>query len=281
MTSMRQHQEPRPAARTGQVRPARRPAQGFLAEAGAMTRFAGRIIRELPKVRLYTSEVLRQAGLVIISSAAVLWFMELMLGIVLAVHTHYLFRQMGAASYVGAVPAVFATRGAAATMWGWILAAKVGCGFAAEIGSMRIGEEIDAMEVMGVRSRTFLIGTRIVGALIAMPFLFVVGFLLAIVGAYIMNVQVLHTVSEGGFFAVLWSFQNTTDFTFAVLWAVIVSVVIIFVACYFGYTAKGGPVGVGLNTARSMLVNMVLISVLAMILVQLLYGNNPNAPIAN
>lgn len=270
-----------PAAARQRPKPMSMPRQRLYDEMADLTRFSLRVVRDVPAARRYLSEVFRQAGLVIISSALVMWFMELMLGLVLAVHTHYLFRQMGAASYVGATPAIFATRGAAATMWGWILAAKVGCGFAAEIGSMRIGEEIDAMEVIGIRSRVYLVTTRIVGAFIAMPFLFAVGLLLAFGGAFIMNVRLLHTVSQGGFFSILWSFQNTADLTFAILWALIVSIVVVLVACYFGYTAKGGPVGVGLNTAKSMLVNMVLISVLAMVLVQLIYGNNPNAPIAN
>ncbi|NKQ53212.1 ABC transporter permease [Amycolatopsis sp. K13G38] len=256
-------------------------AAQFFGRTAEMLRFAGGTIKDLPTVRLYASEVFAQAGVIILSSALVLWFMEFMLGAVLGIETHYLFRQMGAASYVGAVPAIFATRGASETMWGWILSAKVGCGIVAEIGSMRIGEEVDAMEVMGVNSRAYLVGTRVVASIIAMPFLYVVGFLMSFAGAYVMNVVSLKTVSEGGFFAVLWSFQNLTDFVYAVLWAMVVTIVIILVSCFFGYTASGGPVGVGNATAKSMAVNMVLISVLAMAVVQLLYGNNPNAPIAN
>jgi len=60
-------------------------------------------------------------------------------------------------------------------MWAYILAAKVGCGLVAELGSMRIAEEIDAMEVMGVDSMVYLVGARIVAAWLAMPFLFLVG----------------------------------------------------------------------------------------------------------
>lgn len=254
---------------------------GFFDRAADLIRFTGAVLRDLPTLRLYLSEVFAQAGIIILSSALVLWFMEFMLGAVLGIETHYLFRQMGAASYVGSVPAIFATRGASETMWGWILSAKVGCGIVAEIGSMRIGEEIDAMEVMGVNSRAYLVGTRIAASIIAMPFLFAVGMLMSFAGAYVMNVVTLHTVSAGGFFSVLWSFQNITDFIFAVAWAMVISIVIIIVSCFFGYTASGGPVGVGNATAKSMAVNMVLISVLAMAVVQLLYGNNPNAPIAN
>lgn len=253
----------------------------FFDRGASLFRFVGGTIKDLPTVRLYMSEVFSQTGIIILSSAVVLWFMEFMLGAVLGIETHYLFRQMGAASYVGSVPAIFATRGASETMWGWILSAKVGCGIVAEIGSMRIGDEVDAMEVMGVNSRAYLVGTRVTASVIAMPFLFAVGMLMSFAGAYVMNVLTLKTVSEGGFFAVLWSFQNVTDLVYAILWAMVISIVIILVSCFFGYTASGGPVGVGKATAKSMAVNMVLISVLAMAVVQLLYGNNPNAPIAN
>lgn len=257
------------------------PGQEFFSQGADMIRFAGATIRDLPTVRRYLTEVFAQAGVIIWSSALVLLFMEFMLGAVMGIETHYMFNAVGAASYVGAVPAIFATRGASETMWGWILSAKVGCGIVAEIGSMRIGEEIDAMEVMGVNSRAYLVGARITASAIAMPFLFVIGMLMSFAGAYVMNVLSLHTVSEGGFFAVLWSFQDVTDFLYATAWAMTVSIVIILVSCYFGFTASGGPVGVGKATARSMAVNMVLISVLAMAAIQLLYGNSPNAPIAN
>jgi phospholipid/cholesterol/gamma-HCH transport system permease protein len=166
-------------------------------------------------------------------------------------------------------------------MWGWILSAKVGCGLVAEIGSARISEEIDALEVMGVESKPYLVATRFLGALIAMPFLYIVGLGVLYLSSWFMLVHILHTVSSGGFFSILWSFQSPLDLLFSMLWMVAVGTVIVLVGCYYGYTAHGGPVGVGRNTAKSMVVNMVLVSFLGLLAQQAFWGGFPNAPIAN
>jgi phospholipid/cholesterol/gamma-HCH transport system permease protein len=166
-------------------------------------------------------------------------------------------------------------------MWGWILSAKVGCGLVAELGSMRISEEIDALEVMGIPPKPYLVGTRILAAWLAMPFLYLVGLALSHVGSYLVIIYMLKTVSEGGFFQVFWAFQSPADLLFSMLWMLILGTLIVLVSCYFGYTARGGPVGVGQNTARSMVVNMVLVSVIGMFCQQLFWGGFPNAPIGN
>lgn len=253
-----------------------------LVNAGDLVRFAGSVLRDIPTtLRLYPGEVFRQAGILILSSAAVILFMQAMLGAVLGVTAHYLFNGVGIGSYIAAVNSVGSVRGILQIMFGWIVAAKVGCGIVAEIGAMKISEEIDAMEVMGIQSRAYLCGSRVVAAIVVLPFLFVTGLLVNFAAGYVVNTKYLNTVSEGGFVNILFLFQNNRDFTIAMIWALAVSLVVILVACYYGYTASGGPVGVGYNTAQSMLVSMVLISVVAMILVQLFYGNDANAPIAN
>jgi phospholipid/cholesterol/gamma-HCH transport system permease protein len=166
-------------------------------------------------------------------------------------------------------------------MWGYILAAKVGCGLVAEIGSMRISEEIDAMEVMGVRSRSYLVATRVIAAWIAMPFLYVVGLGAMYLAEYLVVVVQLGGVSEGGYSLIFWLFQNPLDFAYSLTKVMLMGTVIVFVGCYYGFTASGGPVGVGMATAKSMMVNMVLIHVVGVLGSQLFWGLSPNAPIAN
>lgn len=246
-----------------------------------MIAFFGRAIRCLPRTRAFSSEVLRQAGILIISSGLIIWFMQIMIGAVFAVEGNYLTRQFGAPGYVGIFPALGGLRTTSPEMWGWILAAKVGCGLVAEIGSARISDEIDALEVMGIDPTTYLVGTRLLSALIAMPFLYVTGVGLSYISSYFMIVHVLGTVSEAGFFTILWAFQNPLDLLFSMLWGVLLGTIVILVGCYYGYTASGGPVGVGKNTAKSMLVNMVLVSVVGLLAQQLFWGGFPNAPIAN
>lgn len=238
--------------------------------------------RSIPRaVRAYPSEVLRQCGIIIISSGVIIWLMELIMGAVFAVQGHYITRQFGAPGYVGIYPALGGLRTAGPEMWGWILSAKVGCGLVAEIGSMRISEEIDALELMGIEPVPYLVGTRVLAAMIAMPFLYIVGLGLLYLGSWFMIVKVLHTVSPGGFSEVLWSFQSPLDLLFSVIWTIVLGLLVVLVGCHYGYTAKGGPVGVEINTSKSMVVNMVLVSLVGLIFQMLFWGGFANAPIAN
>jgi phospholipid/cholesterol/gamma-HCH transport system permease protein len=242
--------------------------------AGGLVSFAMRAIRELPvAIRLYPSEVFRQAGLFIRSNALVVLFMLFMLGALLGITGTFLFETVGLDSYVSAINAVPMMRGVVEIVFGWILAAKAGCGIVAELGAMRISEEIDAMEVMGIRSIPYLVGTRLAAALMVLPFLFVTSLGVHFLAARLFFVDFLNTVSSGGFSYVLFLLQSPRDFMVALLWGTLVGFIVTIVACYYGYNAKGGPVGVGRNTAQAMLVNLVLISVTAMILAQVFYAN--------
>ena len=249
---------------------------------GEFLSFIWQAIREIPlAIRLYPAEIVRHASVLAIQNAAVILFMLFMLGGVLGLTAHFLFSSIGIDSFIAAVASIGGLRGIMQVVFGWIVAAKVGCGIVAEIGAMRISDEIDALEVMGIRSVPYLASTRIVAAMLVLPLLFVTGMAVNFGAAYLFNVGLLDTVSPGGFTYFLFLFQNLRDFTLAIVWATTLGMIIVAVACYFGYTAGGGPVGVGRNTAQSMLVNLVLVSLLGMVLIQLFYGNNPNAPIGN
>lgn len=254
--------------------------QGF-STAGEITRFSAQTIRELPTLRLYGAEVFRQTGVLILSSGLIIWMMMFVMGTVCGTEGNYTLKAIGAPVYTGVFTAYCSLRELAPYMWGYILAAKIGCGLVAEIGSMRIAEEVDAMEVMGIRSRSFLVGSRLVAAWIAMPFLYFVGLGVMFISQWLVVVVAYGTVSPGGYSLVFWLFQNPLDFMFSLTKIMIMGTVIVLVGCYYGYTAKGGPVGVGVNTAKSMMVNMVLIHVIGLLTTQLFWGLSPNAPIAN
>lgn len=243
-------------------------------QAGELLAFAIRAIRDVPvAVRLYPSEVLRQAGLFVRSNAVVVLFMLFMLGSLMGITGTFLLETLGLDSYIAAIPAVPIMRGVVEIVFGWILAAKAGCGIVAELGAMRISEEIDAMEVMGIRSIPYLVGTRIAAALIVLPFLWVTALWVHFFASELFDVKLLSTVSEGGFEYVLFLMQSPRDFLIALVWALVVGLIVTVVACYYGYNAKGGPVGVGQSTAQAMLVNLVLISITGMILAQIFYAN--------
>jgi phospholipid/cholesterol/gamma-HCH transport system permease protein len=232
-------------------------------------------------LRLYLSEVLRQAAILVRSSAIIIWFMMFAIGAETGLQGHYILDQIGASGYVGVFTAVGDLKADSTSMWGWILAAKVGCGYVAEIGSMRISDEIDALEVMGVHSRAYLAGTRLWAMWIAAPFLFLVGEGFQFVGSWAVVQPMLKTTSPGGYSNIFWSFQAPVDLLYALIWATLLATLVAIVGCFYGYTASGGPVGVGRSTAKSMVVNMIAVSGAAAILYQLFFGTTIQTPIAN
>jgi phospholipid/cholesterol/gamma-HCH transport system permease protein len=253
----------------------------FLANTGDIVRFSFQVIRELPLLRMYVSEVFRQAGILVIASGLVIWTMMIVIGQICGVESHYLLQQVGAPLYSGVFASYCGMREAGPTVWGYILAAKVGCGMVAEIGSMRIADEVDALEVMGIRSTTYLAGTRLAAAWIALPFLYIVGIGLAYLALYLTIVVQLAGVSSGGYLYIFWLFQSPLDLLYSLLKALIMGTVIVLVGCYYGYTSAGGPVGVGRNTSKAMVVNIVWVHLIGMTLTAMFWGFAPNAPIAN
>jgi phospholipid/cholesterol/gamma-HCH transport system permease protein len=246
---------------------------------GNIALFSGSVIRSIPQVRHYGSEVLRQAGIIILKSSSIIWFMMCMLAAEIGLQAHYLLAQLGAGGYT----AVFSSTGdytVAPEMWGWILAAKVGCGLVAELGSMRISEEIDALEVMGFDSKVYLVTTRLVAMLIVTPFMFVTGTGLMYIVGYFLNVELFNSVSAGGYLSVFWAFTTQQDLILSLIQASILGILIVLVACYYGYNASGGPVGVGKATAKSMVINLIIVSVLGAVFQQLFFGALSRAPIS-
>lgn len=256
-------------------------ARSALGGAGDIVRFSCAVLRDLPDVRSYSREVVHQAGIMILSSGLIIWAMQGVIGTMCGTEASYTLRQIGAPIYSGVFNAWCGLRELAPYMWGYIFAAKVGCGLVAELGSMRIADEIDALEVMGVPSRAYLVGTRVLAAWFAIPFLFTVGLSMMFLGEYLITVVALRGVSSGGYLYTFWLFQNPLDFMYAQLKALAMGTVVVFVGCYFGFTARGGSVGVGRNTAKSMMLNMVLIHIIGVLGTQLFWGLTPNAPISN
>lgn len=249
---------------------------------GSFCAFLGSVVRAAPRtVRLYPAEILRQATAIIRSNAVVIAAMLFMLGGLFTMAIDFLFGGLGLDSYLGAAPPVVMLRGCAQVVFGWILAAKMGCGLVAELGSMRISEEIDALEVMGVSSLHYLVVTKVLGAMLVLPSLFVIGLLINFTSSQLFAVELLQSVSAGGFRNINYLFQGPYEFWVSLVWATAVAAGVTTIACFFGYTASGGPVGVGLATARSMLVNLLFISVSSMIIAQAFYGLNPSAPLGN
>jgi phospholipid/cholesterol/gamma-HCH transport system permease protein len=248
---------------------------------GAIARFGSKVAGEVysGKVLRFFGEGIRQAGILILGSAMIVWALIFILGLQCGIQGAYFFRAQGAPSYAGLFSAFCDLREALPYAFGYILSAKVGTGIVAEIGAMRISEEIDALEVMGVPPITFLCATRLFAAWIALPFMYLVGIGVMYASSYLAVVNQVGDVSAGGYTLIFWMFQSPTDLVFSLIKGMAMATVIVLVGCYYGYTASGGPVGVGTATAKSMVFNIVAVHILGMLGTVIFWGANPRLPI--
>jgi phospholipid/cholesterol/gamma-HCH transport system permease protein len=272
---------PQPEDTVLSARSALESVKSALRTGGEILVFSAQVTRSLPEVRTHWAEVVRQAAVLILSSGLIIWSMQFVMGTMCGTEAIYTTKQVGAPIYSGIFNAWCAVRELVPYMWGYILAAKVGCGLVAEIGSMKISEEVDALEVMGVDSRSYLVGTRVVAAWMAMPFLYAVSLGMMSLGEILVTVYYVGGVSPGGHMFIFWLYQNPADYLFSMIKGMTMGTAIVFVACYYGYTVRGGSVEVGKNTAKSMILNMVLIHLIGALGTQLFWGLSPNAPIGN
>ena len=151
--------------------------RGWLDSFGEIARFGSRVAGLVYSGRVcsFFGESLRQAGILILGSALIIWAFVFILGLQCGVIGAYFNRSIGAPSLAGLFSAYCDLREGLPYAFGYILSAKVGTGIVAEIGAMRISDEIDALEVMGIQPVTFLAATRLLGAWIALPFIYLVG----------------------------------------------------------------------------------------------------------
>lgn len=255
--------------------------RAWLESMGEIVRFCGAVISLVFSGRVikYFGEVLNQAGILILGSTTVIWGLVFVIGLTCGLEGAYFNRSVGAPAYAGVFAAWCDLREAIPYAFGYMMAAKVGTGIVAELGAMRISDEIDALEVMGVPPVTYLAATRLLAAWITLPFMYLAAVGVGFLASYITVVEQIGDVSSGGYLLIFWMFQNPPDLLFSLIKAMAMATVIVLVGCYYGYTASGGPVGVGTATAKSMVLNIVLVHVVGMLGTLVFWGANPRAPI--
>ncbi|NMO04658.1 ABC transporter permease [Gordonia sp. TBRC 11910] len=257
--------------------------------AGDQMSFYGRAILWIPRtITHYTRECLRllaevafgTGGLAVIGgTVGIMVMMTAFTGVVVGLQAYAALDQLGSQALTGFLNAYINTREVAPLIAGLSLSATVGCGFTAQLGAMRISEEIDALEVMAVPSVPYLVTTRVIAGFIAVIPLYVIGLLSAFVASR--GVSTIFNGQSGGSYDhyfnlflppadVLWSFGKVLIFAF----------VIILVHCYYGYNASGGPAGVGVAVGHAVRSALVLIAVLDFFLSLAIWGTTTTIRVA-
>jgi phospholipid/cholesterol/gamma-HCH transport system permease protein len=255
--------------------------KNWLAALGDVVKFGARVFGEVFGLRVFRffGEALRQAGVLILGSTLVIWGLAFILGLQCGIEGAYFNRSVGAPAYAGVFAAWCDLREVIPYAFGYMMSAKIGTGLVAELGAMRITDEIDALEVMGISSMTFLCATRLLAAMMVLPFMYIAAIGAGFFASYLAVVQQIGEVSSGGFFLIFWMFQNPPDLLYSLIKAMSMAILIVIVGTYYGYTASGGPVGVGTATAKSLVVNIIGVHLIGMVTTQIFWGANPRAPI--
>jgi phospholipid/cholesterol/gamma-HCH transport system permease protein len=210
---------------------------------------------------------------VIAGSVGVIAFMSFFAGTEVGLQGYASLSQIGVAKFSAFISAYFNTREVAPLVSSIALAATVGCGYTARLGAMRISEEIDALEVMAVPSLPFLVTTRMVAAFVAVIPLYIV----ALCASYLsprLIVTLIYSQSPGTYDHYFLQFLPPIDMLWSFFKLLFLAVAVILIHCYYGYTASGGPAGVGRAVGQAIRTSIVTIVVADFFLSFAIWGSN-------
>jgi phospholipid/cholesterol/gamma-HCH transport system permease protein len=262
---------------------------GWLDRLGDQLIFYLRALAWTPRaMRRYLREVMRLLAEVSFGSGAlgviggtigVMVGMTVFTGAVVGLQGYAALNQIGTAAFTGFISAYFNTREIAPLVAGLALSATVGAGFTAQLGAMRISEEVDALEVMGIPSLPYLVTTRIVAGVVAIIPLYGLG----LVTSYLASreITVLFNGQSAGTYDHYFNlFLPPVDILWSFAKVLIFSVMVILAHCYYGYRASGGPAGVGVAVGRAVRTAIVTISITDFFLSLAIWGATTTVKVA-
>ncbi|WP_307796607.1 ABC transporter permease [Actinomadura barringtoniae] len=242
----------------------------WLQQPGDQLGFYIRALLWMPRaLRRYIKEIFRLLSEVAFGSGAlaviggtvgVMFGLTVSTGVVVGLQGYAALDQIGSSAFTGFVSAYFNTREIAPLVSGLALSATVGAGFTAQLGAMRINEEIDALEGMGIPSLPYLVTTRIFAGTVAIVPLYGIGLLSSYLASRMVTLWV-NGQSAGTYDHYFDIFLSPQDVVLSFVKVLIFSVMVILAHCYYGYRASGGPAGVGVAVGRAVRTAIVLISV--------------------
>lgn len=262
------------------MRAMRRPVR----EVGQWVLFICQTFWYLPlTVRRYTQETLRATislswgrGSLIVDGGtiSVLVVLGIAVGGSVAIEALAVLNIIGFEGLAGLIGGITAVRVIGPLVAGIAFTAQAGTRMTAEIGAMRISEEIDALETMGIRPIPFVVGTRLIGGMLCV----IPGYLLTLLTTFFVLdtvVTVFHNEPGGTYDHYFIQFLTPTDLIYSVIKAAIYCTAATLIHCYYGYFASGGPVGVGQASGRAVRASLVTIMILDLTTTVMLWGLQP------
>ncbi|MBB3600380.1 phospholipid/cholesterol/gamma-HCH transport system permease protein [Mycolicibacterium sp. BK556] len=279
---------PSPAA-TWLRRRGRRWADGWI-RIGNQTQFYGHTIRSIGTAVIhYKTEIVRLIAEMSLGTGAlaliggtivVVGFLTLSAGALIAVQGYNQLAGIGVEALTGFISAYVNVRIIAPVTAGIALAATIGAGATAQIGAMRIAEEIDALEVMGIRSVAYLASTRVLTGVIVVIPLYCIAVLMSFLAARL-GTTMVYGQSTGVYDHYFNTFLIPTDLLWSFLQAIAMSIVIMLIHTYYGYTASGGPAGVGEAVGRAVRASLVSAVTVSLLVSLSVYGQSGSFHLAS
>ena len=260
-----------------------------LDDLGDQLSFYVRALAWIPRaLRRYTRETMRLLAEVSFGSGAlaviggtvgVMVGLTVFTGVVVGLQGYAALDQIGTAAFSGFASAYINTREIAPLVAGLALSATVGSGFTAQLGAMRISEEIDALEVMAVPSLPFLVTTRIIAGFIAVIPLYIIGLLTSYLASRSITVY-FYGQSAGTYDHYFNLFLPPEDVFYSFGKVLIFAIIIILSHCYYGYNASGGPAGVGIAVGRAVRTTIVTVAIVNFFIGFAIWGTTTTVRIA-
>jgi phospholipid/cholesterol/gamma-HCH transport system permease protein len=241
-------------------------AKTLVSVGDAVTRYPGETIRLIAQMSLGTGALVMIGG-----TTAIVGFLTLSTGALVAVQGYNQFSEVGVEALVGFASAFFNVRVIAPLTAGVAMAATIGAGATAQIGAMRISEEIDALEVMGIRSVAHLASTRVAAGVVVVIPVYCVAVMASFFAARF-GTTFFYRQSTGVYDHYFYTFLSTTDLLWSFVLALVMAVVIMLVHTFYGYTAAGGPAGVGEAVGRAVRTSLITASVVVLFVSLAIYG---------
>ncbi len=236
----------------------------------AATHYRREIIRLVAEISMGTGTLAMIGGTVVIVG-----FLTLATGGTLAIQGYSSLGNIGIEALTGFLAAFINVRISAPIVAGIGLAATFGAGVTAQLGAMRINEEIDALESMAIRPVSYLVSTRIIAGMLAITPLYSIAVILSFVASQFTTVVVLG--QSGGLYGHYFStFLNPMDLLWSFLQATLMALAILFIHTYYGYFASGGPSGVGVAVGTAVRTSLIVVVSVTLLVSLAIYGANGN-----
>lgn len=243
----------------------------FLKATGHIASFAGVSLSYLARPPFYWRQIGKQFIDIGYYSLPVVGLTTLFTGMVLALQSHSGFSRFDAESAIPTVVILSITRELGPVMAGLMVAGRIGAAIAAELGTMRVTEQIDALTTLSTNPHRYLIVPRILAATLMMPLLVLVGDIVGVFGGFLVSIYRLG-FNASNYISQTWEYLEFTDVTSGLWKAMIFGLIISLMGCYNGFNSKGGAQGVGVATTNAVVSSCILILITNYLLTGILFA---------